>query len=712
MLTWARLGKGGQKSPGLWIEENNVVPPPSPLPAWRLGDAFLEGNSLLQAYPIEAAGGVDRILQTALDLQRQREQQNNRTNTHGDKLSLGARLKVTMWKGFTYPVSSSDGLPTESETSSDNPDSLSDDGNHTETSPSFELPTITSRLATTVWRGLTNQSAMETPPSPVGTPAPAVSRSSSPPPVPDHENTTKNTQESSQHVSSPISLNLWSYAEKVKESDAVATISKISSNWRAKALTRSWGGANGILKEEGATPKSSHRGSFGDDSISRPRGGSLPPPNRSDAYSPPARPLYFRPPRDSIILAGNPTLSPTSASEFSASDPSSRKEDIPASLGSPTYQNSAHAIKSGPRPLLLSPTTSITSALAGHVSRSSSSTPASGGGEWAHVMRANGHNLHRGSQSSVSSSPSDAFHRSLKSGRSDCDSDPNTSSRRVPLNRKSFSPMAPSFKAHQGRPTSTSFTTSVSGSGSFTPPLSIRSTEQASLVDSRGTLISPPIISPQPRAPIKIQSQDIVGSDEQGPMIFSEMSPVDSSRKRIVRRTPSPSQYQQGDTSDSSVVVTPARSPRLRLKRYSTRPPNLNIEDHASRPRPNVDRKVPNSNSLAVEWPAEDHEMISTPRASNFDTDEPSSSSPVSSRSRRTQRSSADTQDRKSVADVQEVRMRKLSTGQRSRKSSSDRKDVGKKARDSSAEEGDDEGYDELLSAYESEEGSQIHSRR
>lgn len=158
--------------------------------------------------------------------------------------------------------------------------------------------------------------------------------------------------------------------------------------------------------------------------------------------------------------------------------------------------------------------------------------------------------------------------------------------------------------------------------------------------------------------------------------------------------------------------MTPARSPRLRLKRYSTRPPNLNIEDHASRPRPNVDRKVPNSNSLAVEWPAEDHEMISTPRASNFDTDEPSSSPPVSSRSRRTQRSSADTQDRKSVADVQEVRMRKLSTGQRSRKSSSDRKDVGKKARDSSAEEGDDEGYDELLSAYESEEGSQIHSRR
>jgi hypothetical protein len=242
--------------------------------------------------------------------------------------------------------------------------------------------------------------------------------------------------------------------------------------------------------------------------------------------------------------------------------------------------------------------------------------------------------------------------------------------------------------------------------------LSIRSTEQASLKDAGGTPISPPIISPQPRVPIKIQSQDIVGSEEQGPVMLSDMRPVDPSRKRIVRRTPSPSQYQQGDTSDSSVVVAPARSPRLRSKRYPARPPNLNIEDHASRPRLTVERKLSNSNSLAVEWPAEDQEIISTPRAPNFDTDELSSSSPVSSRSRRTRRTSADAQDRKTSAEVHEVRMWKVSTGQGSRKSSGDSKDAGKTARDSSAEEGDDEGYDELLSAYESEEGSQISSRR
>jgi hypothetical protein len=46
------------------------------------------------------------------------------------------------------------------------------------------------------------------------------------------------------------------------------------------------------------------------------------------------------------------------------------------------------------------------------------------------------------------------------------------------------------------------------------------------------------------------------------------------------------------------------------------------------------------------------------------------------------------------------------------RKTSGDSKDVAKRAGDSSAEEGDDEGYDELLSAYESEEGPETTSRR
>lgn len=693
-----RLGEDGRKSPGLWTRENNAVLPLSPLPAWKLGDAFLEGNSLLQGYPIETAGGVDWILQTAYDLRGRREQQNNRTKD--DKLSLGARLKVTMWNGFTNQISSPEASPAGSEY--DDSDFLSEEGSRTGIPPNLESSPVTSRLATTVWRGLTTQSAM--PPSLAGMPAPALPRSSSPP-IANPETSTKTSQ---------ISLNLWSYAEKLKDSDTVATISKISSNWRAKALIGSWRGTNDP-PQVGASSKSSRSESSGEGHTFRSRGGSLPPPDRSDVYSPPARPLYFRPPRDSLIFAGKPTLSPTSISEFPPGDISWRKENIHASFESLTQQNSAPVARSAPRPLLLSPSTPITSSLARHVSRLSSGTPALGGGEWAHVMRANNHHLHTGSQSSVSSlSPSDAFVRPHKSGRSDWDSDTNISSRRVPLNRKSVSPMAPGFRAYQGGPTSPSLTTSMSGSGPFSPPLSIGSAEESNLKDTQEARIDIPI-SPPPTmhhrgTAVEIESQgNIVGSDGQKHVNLSDIRSVDLSRKKITRQTPSPSQYQQEDPSDSSAVEAQARGPRLRSKRYPARLPNLDIEDHVPRSRVTAERKLTIPNSLTVEWPAEDQDIVPTPRASSFDVDEPSS--PVSSRSHRTRKISADAQERKLSAERQDVRIRKISTGQRTRKTSGDSKDVVKRTRDSSAEEGDDEGYDELLSAYESEEGLETPSR-
>ena len=611
-----------------------------------------------------------------------------------------------MWKGFTNQASSPEASPSGSEKALSD-DFLSDD--HIETPPSFEQPSMTSRLATTVWRGLTNQSAMNTPMPPAQMSAPAVARFSSPSPIANPETSTKTSQ---------MSLNLWSYAEKLKESDTVATISKISSNWRAKALTGSWRGNHDPSQEVGRSSKTPQNESIHEDHVSKPRGGSLPPPDRSGVYSPPARPLYFRPPRDSFIFAGSPTLSPSSIQESSSSDISSRNENIQATFESLTQQISAPATRSAPRPLLLSSSTPITSPPGRHVSRSSSSTPAPGGGEWAYVMRANGHNLHRGSQSSVSSlSPSDALNRPLKSGRSDWDSDTTNSSRRVPLNRKSISPLAPGFRAYQAWPTSDSLTASVSGSGGspFSPPLPA---EQSSPKDVQvpshiDVPTSSPFASPHPRTHTESQSQrSIVGPEGQKHVVLSDIRSVDLSRKKIVRRSPSPSQYQQEDTSDSSSAETPHRSSRLRPKRHPTRPPNLDIEDHAPRSRVTAERKLLDPNSLAIEWPGEDQDIIPTPRASNFDMDEHSSSSPVSLRPRLTRKISADAQERKMSADGPDVRMRKVSTGQRMRKTSGDSRDVGKRMRDSSAEEGDDEGYDELLSAYESEEGPQTSSRR
>lgn len=199
----------------------------------------------------------------------------------------------------------------------------------------------------------------------------------------------------------------------------------------------------------------------------------------------------------------------------------------------------------------------------------------------------------------------------------------------------------------------------------------------------------------------------------QRPVVLDDIRSVEVSRKKVIRRTPSP-QHQQGDTSDSSVVQAPARSPRLRSRRSTTRPPHLDInEDHTPRSRLPIERKLSNPNSLAVEWPTDDQDIVPTPRASAFDMDELSASS-ISLRSRRSRKTSTDTQtqERKVSAESHDVRMRKVSISQRMRKTSGDSKDVAKRTGDSSAEEGDDEGYDELLSAYESEEGPETTSWR
>ena len=82
-----------------------------------------------------------------------------------------------------------------------------------------------------------------------------------------------------------------------------------------------------------------------------------------------------------------------------------------------------------------------------------------------------------------------------------------------------------------------------------------------------------------------------------------------------------------------------------------------------------------------------------------------SSPSPTSSRSpiwsRKNSGDDAAQLSRKLSTEGNEPRPRKISSGSRTRKTSATRKH-----RESAAEEGDDEGYDDLLSAYESEEGS------
>ncbi|KAG5636809.1 hypothetical protein H0H81_006797 [Sphagnurus paluster] len=696
-----RLGKGGRKSPSLWAEEANALPPPSPLRAWELGDAFLEGISLLQLYPLEAAGGIDRILHTALDLGHRRDEE-SRLNQK-DNLSLGARLKATMWKGFTNQESSPETSSEEFEEEVFSDEESPEDGNETET-PDKREPGLTSRLATTVWRGITNQSSMESSSSPLSPPSPLPPSSPS------------TLSQELQDMSSPKS-SLWAYADKLKDSDAAATLAKVSTNWRAKAILGSWGRPTSSLrgKELPAIPQTSTRSeSVSEGYITKRddgRRGSLPPMDRSGVYSPPPRPLYFRPPRDSFIFPQGENLPLVSPEQNIHHETGfiERTRSLQSSLAALTKTSStsqsSQPTKSGPRPLLLSPSTPITSPPSRPISRSAGSTPTPDHGEWAHVMRVKGHNLHRDSQSSMSSlSPSDAF-RPIRSSRTECDSDTGTSgSRRVALNRKSISPMAPGSRTYQGRPFSGSSTAS-SDRGLASPSLSTQDDIQGwNHVEVQD---SPPLTSPPAsKSPSGLQSQGctVPTSD---PSFRRDDAENSVQAEKMTKTTIHSSQYQMDDTSDSSLVHVPSsvRNPRIRSKRYNLRPPNLKIQDDISQQRPTVERKPLNPNTLAVELPHDDQDVARTPKASHFNADDfkmatvqSSSKSPSSKSPRRSRKVSTETQERlrNTSVDSIDIPPRKFSTGQRTRKVFSEK-------RESSAEEGDDEGYDDLLSAYESE---------
>jgi len=319
--------------------------------------------------------------------------------------------------------------------------------------------------------------------------------------------------------------------------------------------------------------------------------------------------------------------------------------------------------------------------------------------------------LHKDSQSSISSlSPSDALGRSTWGGtRSDADSDSGSTSRVVPINRRSVSPMAPSFRKPRDRP-------SFAGSSETLPDRAMRSAvlQRASGEShsdkgwGRIDLVNSPSVSsvsvPQtPTTPSSPEEGEVRVSDggheRLGSIVLNDpnLSPSERpplSRKLVRKKTPT-TQSAAEDTSDSYISPTPSTTTRIRSKRYPQRPSNLRIRGNS---RSNTaGEKTPSPNSLAPEWP-EDLEVVApTPRATSF---EPSSASPTSSpRSPR--------RLRKLSTDGQEARIRKISTEgpPRIRKISTDSKDVRRK-RESAADEGDDEGYDDLLSAYESEDAS------
>jgi hypothetical protein len=626
-----------------------------------MGDAFLEGMTLLQQYPIQQAGGIDAILLTASELAQRREDEV--ITTKADSLTLGARLRTTMWKGFTNQVASPQRSPVGSDNESgDETGESTTEGYDSTQTQTGAAPSLTNRLATSVWRGITNQSAMDPPVTPMSPARQEI------PTSPMSPASISSRAESEKSTASSFS-GIWGYAEKLKDSDAAASLFKASSNWRARAALGSWKPTSGHVSDNDRSMVISLPSpTLSDKPMSEPSN------RRESAYSPPVRPAHFKPPRDSFIShdrgystsssPGSPRISPIYEDEHQ-----SRGHNLQASLASLTgLKQTTQTPKAGPRPLLLG---SGSSSVVAHMhSRNSSQA---GHPEPRPAV------YHRASQSSVSSlSPSDALSRLQQELES-----PSTG-RKVPLNRRSVSPMAPSFR-RMIRPPSQSSSGYSSDKGLMSPPArnggSSRSSSQGwEQVDDS----SPPVVSPPPKTPLTINTQDDdtirIQQFNSGATVES---PLQLPKKPVRKKTPPP-QFSETETSDATPGLVRSRA----RSKKGGRPANLRLPDSSQQ-----------TLQLAVESIELDPSV--TPKVSSF---EENSASPKSPRRRK---ASTETQDRqrKLSGDATEPRPRKISNTSRTRKVSAERRES-KRVRDSGAEEGDDEGYDDLLSAYESEEGT------
>jgi len=359
--------------------------------------------------------------------------------------------------------------------------------------------------------------------------------------------------------------------------------------------------------------------------------------------------------------------------------------------------------KQGPRPLMLNSSHLMTAPKPTRVSRSVIDTPQYHG-QWSEVMRTKGHAAHKDSHSSISSlSPSDALGKSLWRGsRSDAEYDSGRTSRLVPINRRSVSPMAPGSHLQQDRPPSAG----SSLDRAVRPSQRVRSGSHSEKGWGRVDVPdSPPLSSPPvPHTPVtdaSLENGDVQitnGEHQQlGSVILTDrnITPLEMPPPRKLTRKKTPlarrAVVQTEEGLDSSIPPVPSLNPRIRSKRYPQRPSNLRTRSRSDA----VPDKIPSPNALSPDGLDEQETAVPTPRAATFDASESSSASPTSPQlSRRSRKVSTDGHETSvSKISAERPRVRKISTESR---------DVRGK-RDSAANEGDDEGYGDLLSAYESE---------
>ena len=680
----------------------------------ELEEAFIEGMAFLQKYPLESVGGIEKVLQTAYDLASQRAASAAVQKGNSNAGGIGARLRDTVWKGFSSNLESH---PEEEDYTSEEETSDEYESEKPTSAQQGAPSTLTSRLANTVWRGITNQSAMDAPsPSPSPSPRTTPLPSPLPSPLPASQSTpTMPPREAVANAAARAKSMFWGYAEKINESDAAANLAKVTTNWRVKALDAWSKGGNKAAPSNLSPPPTSQSApsisSTQDHSrsisltaiqtLSRPaddKRGSMPIIDRSDAYSPPPRPAFFRPVRDSMFVA-SPISRSGEASPVSDSG-STGGHGLRASLsGFKLPENVPSRGSSGPRPLLLNSTSLMTA------SPARSPVSPSADARWAESVRAKRSSVdHRASQSSISSlSPSEPYRPRRVDTRSDLDSD-GGGSRIVPINRnKSPSPMARASRRMSSRhsaspPTPPTAHRRLPTESSAPEDHTRNGWGRADAPDSPTTIPSPPLPGTPDAMTTTINTDVRVKQAERqrGSVVLSEsggdVTFASPTEHKLSRRTATISRMSRdAEASDSSATEPNAKNPNLRRKRFPPRLQSLRNSRHSTEPMPPLP---------TLDVPEEhDYEGATTPRAGSFDEQMAMPSSPR----RRTRKISGE-------GESTPGRTRKISTEGRTRKISSEgRRKVSaerdtKHKRESAAVEGDDEGYNELLSAYESED--------
>ena len=215
---------------------------------------------------------------------------------------------------------------------------------------------------------------------------------------------------------------------------------------------------------------------------------------------------------------------------------------------------------------------------------------------------------------------------------------------------------------------------------------------------------SPPLYTPPPPTATSSHAAVLGAQSQRGSLVISEPNirvleaPIQA-RKLARKKTPPRSHMDY--TSDSSAAPdAPSRSPRQRPRRAAHALATIHVQKDKS----TEDSGISNTLTLPESF---DHENAVTPRAAAFQQPNENSTPSAFPNSPalpaiRTRKLSSESH--KAHGDSSEPRTRKISSSSHSPRTRKVSEGKSTKRVDSGAEEGDDEGYDELLSAYESED--------